>query len=376
MFQAPQQTRSRIQLPFARRLAGNLRTMRSGLTSGEAFGSDPSSVRALQRILNYRNGGGRGFRGSLPVNGRFDEATQAALQGLQSELGTPATGSFDARTFNALARDFGMDRQGAQPSFTPGRRHTTDPESLNSLSTPNIQRRAGFRRISQDAEHQGQLQIAYGRHLRGLSNLDIGETGTFTARHSGGLERTFEVTRTGVGADEFSFRRFQETRPESPSASPTTDTTTSRAPSSYPGVSSTLLRRAQDFVNSPFGEAAIEAARREGLRPELLLGLIGAESGFNQNARSGVGAFGFTQLMPGTAGDLGVNRNDPFQNIAGGARYLSQQLARFGREDYALGGYNAGPGRIDQYNGLPPFAETQAYVPRVLAYAEAFRQFL
>jgi hypothetical protein len=98
----------------------------------------------------------------------------------------------------------------------------------------------------------------------------------------------------------------------------------------------------------------------------LLQALIWQESRFTIGARSPVGAFGLTQIMPGTAGDLGIYPayyDNPYLQVEGGARYLSQMLAMFdGNIIYALGAYNAGPGRIIEYSGVPPFQETQHYV--------------
>lgn len=98
----------------------------------------------------------------------------------------------------------------------------------------------------------------------------------------------------------------------------------------------------------------------------LLQALIWQESRFTVGARSPVGAFGLTQIMPGTASDLGIYPeyyDDPYLQVEGGARYLATQLARFdGNIIYALAAYNAGPGRVIEYSGVPPFKETQHYV--------------
>jgi soluble lytic murein transglycosylase-like protein len=117
------------------------------------------------------------------------------------------------------------------------------------------------------------------------------------------------------------------------------------------------------------------AATSNGIDPALLKGLVQQESGFDPNARSGAGAIGLTQLMPSTAAALGVtDPTDPAQSLQGGARYLREQLDRFGGDErLALAAYNAGPGAVAKYGGVPPYAETQGYVNKVLANAASYR---
>jgi soluble lytic murein transglycosylase-like protein len=119
-----------------------------------------------------------------------------------------------------------------------------------------------------------------------------------------------------------------------------------------------------------------QAAARNGLDPAVLHGLIEQESGFDPSATSSAGASGLTQLMPGTASSLGVaNPLDPAESIEGGARYLGQLMTQFGgNTEDALAAYNAGPGAVQQYGGIPPYTETQSYVANVLDNAEAYRQ--
>lgn len=118
------------------------------------------------------------------------------------------------------------------------------------------------------------------------------------------------------------------------------------------------------------------AAARNGVDPAVLHGLIQQESDFDPSSQSSAGAVGLTQLMPSTAASLGVSDPlDPAQSIEGGARYLSQMLHQFGGNvEDALAAYNAGPGAVQKYGGVPPYAETQQYVSKVLGYAAEYQQ--
>lgn len=131
------------------------------------------------------------------------------------------------------------------------------------------------------------------------------------------------------------------------------------------GVSSDILDRLRQRIIGETGIDPFDIAREEGIDPDLMLRVIQQESSGNPNAQSKKGAFGYMQLMPGTAKDLGVDRTDPVQNMRGGARYLRQQLDEFRTEPLALAAYNAGPGNVRKYGAIPPFKETINYVSRI-----------
>lgn len=117
----------------------------------------------------------------------------------------------------------------------------------------------------------------------------------------------------------------------------------------------------------PFAQLIDEAARASDLDPELLHALVETESTYNADARSPRGARGLTQVLPSTAKSLGIEDvHDPKENLRAGARYLKQQLDRFGTLDLALSAYNAGPTAVRKYRAIPPYKETRKYVPKVI----------
>ncbi|HWY53668.1 MAG TPA: lytic transglycosylase domain-containing protein [Terriglobales bacterium] len=121
-------------------------------------------------------------------------------------------------------------------------------------------------------------------------------------------------------------------------------------------------------VAHPMGEVINSVSGRYHLDPDLINSVIHAESGFNPRAVSPKGAQGLMQLMPQTASRLGVvNSFDPGDNLEGGTRYLRELLERYNFDLIkALAAYNAGPQRVEQYHGVPPYYETQAYVARII----------
>ena len=134
-----------------------------------------------------------------------------------------------------------------------------------------------------------------------------------------------------------------------------------------PDHATTDPRVTADGVPVDYRAKVAELSARFDLSPSLIEALVWQESRWRTNAVSPVGARGLAQLMPGTARDLGVNADDPFANLEGGARYLREQLDRFdGDLEKALAAYNAGPGRVIRANGVPRIRETQAYVAAIM----------
>ena len=148
----------------------------------------------------------------------------------------------------------------------------------------------------------------------------------------------------GRAAEQYSYSaRLRPGSPEIPEAVP-----------AYRGGSSRYLSEAR------------AAARRHGIPEDLFLRLVQQESGWNSRAVSHKGAIGLAQLMPATARRLGVDPNDPRQNLDGGARYLRRQYDTFRDWRLALAAYNAGPEAVNRHGGIPPYRETQNYVRVIL----------
>jgi soluble lytic murein transglycosylase-like protein len=137
-----------------------------------------------------------------------------------------------------------------------------------------------------------------------------------------------------------------------------------------------LLQKAGVSIPAPIQNIIDQNAQLQGVDANLVAAIVKAESGFNPKAVSSVGAQGLMQLMPATAKSLGVtNPFDPSQNVAGGVKYLAGLIKRFdGNIQHAVAAYNAGPGAVNKYGGIPPYKETQNYVKKVMAYWSQFNQ--
>ena len=138
------------------------------------------------------------------------------------------------------------------------------------------------------------------------------------------------------------------------------------APTAAPRAAAVIVRPAA-APPAAVHAAITSAASRQLLNRDLLEAVAWRESGFRQTAVLPKGAVGVMQIMPGTAQAMGVDRYDLHQNIEDGAAYLRQMLSRYGGNlNLALAAYNAGPGAVDRYGGVPPFRETQAYVGAIV----------
>ncbi len=137
------------------------------------------------------------------------------------------------------------------------------------------------------------------------------------------------------------------------------------------GAMSALPRRAMRVVSQPVGfrpMMSMAGVEKEfGLHAGLLDAVVFRESRGRMDSVSSRGALGIMQLMPGTAAELGVDPRDREQNIRGGALYLKRQIDRFGSVPLGLAAYNAGPGAVMRYGGIPPYRETRAYVSAIMA---------
>jgi hypothetical protein len=152
-----------------------------------------------------------------------------------------------------------------------------------------------------------------------------------------------------------------------PLTAPVSISVLSQAPASSVAAS-VVRKRSVPPLNQALNQVVDSASATYHLDPDLVNSVIHAESGFNSHAVSPKGARGLMQLMPGTATQLGVNDAfDPQDNVTGGSRYLRELLERYNFDLVkALAAYNAGPGRVEQYRGVPPFRETRAYVARIV----------
>ncbi len=151
------------------------------------------------------------------------------------------------------------------------------------------------------------------------------------------------------------------------SADAVADAVPDAVPDAYPEGAIANVAAHAAGVPTRYAAKIMELSRRFDLSPSLLEALVWQESRWREGAVSHAGARGLAQLMPGTARYLGVDSDDPMDNLEGGARYLREQLDRFdGDLEKALAAYNAGPGRVIRAGGVPNIKETKAYVAAIM----------
>ena len=137
----------------------------------------------------------------------------------------------------------------------------------------------------------------------------------------------------------------------------------------YTNTANSVATSSQISMKTKFKDLISRVSQKHGVDEKLVNAVVKQESGFNPNAKSKVGAMGLMQLMPATAKGLGVaNPMDPEQNVEGGVKYLKSMLDKYnGNVILALAAYNAGPGAVDKFDGVPPYKETQNYVKSILS---------
>lgn len=219
------------------------------------------------------------------------------------------------------------------------------------------QARAGTAVPSLAQARPGDL-IAFGTPADHIG-IYIGDNKMIAAPKSGDVVKVQDIYRTPS-----SIRRIL---PESSAAATPFASLTSATP--VTSTTSATSSPAMAAAPAAYRQLFEQAGRRYGVSPDLLAAVAQTESGFNPKAVSGAGARGLMQLMPATARSLKVDPTNPAEAVDGAARLLSQNLKSFGSTTLALAAYNAGPGAVRQYHGVPPYAETRSYVTKVLAAA-------
>lgn len=212
---------------------------------------------------------------------------------------------------------------------------------------------------------------SFGSFLQGALNKD---TPARQSEHTGLSVRDYMNRRLDPMASRAGIRSKIDQNPSGSTPDPNTKVSLDEkaVTTSQKTAVATIPPSLSDKTERQAIEHAIQrAAERYNIPSELIQSVVRCESNFKPEALSHAGAQGLMQLMPATAGDLGVT--DPFdiqQNVDGGTRYLRQMLDRFeGDIESALAAYNAGPGTVSRYGGIPPYRETQAYVEKVMRYA-------
>ncbi len=230
------------------------------------------------------------------------------------------------------------------------------------IEVPRVSRdqaRAGTAVPNLAAARPGDL-VAFGSPVDHIG-IYAGNNTMVVAPRSGDVVKVQEITRTPTA-----IRRIL---PDAGSAAELGSSNFRAAASAAAGSVGPLPASLRSAAGAQYAPLFAAAGSKYGVPPALLAAVAKAESSFNPRAVSPAGARGLMQIMPGTARELGVDPMDPRQAVDGAARLLASHLKTFGSPALALAAYNAGPGAVRKYDGIPPYAETQNYVRRVLSYA-------
>jgi hypothetical protein len=258
----------------------------------------------------------------------------------------------EGNTRTAVAGDLGIPNVRVEVRYWNGGEMVDGPFSPENISRIAARGPREFARggeVMMRSDMSSQLSGGIGGFAGDAKNMFRGPRGI--GRYAQYMQDGGEITARGLGAS-------QGSTTGSAVAGPGRDV--------YTGFDGDRLSAVRTRIIRESGVDPVRIAAEEGLDPNLFLNMIAQESGGNARAQSDAGAYGYTQLMDATARELGVDRTDPEQNLRGGARYLRQQIDTFEDIPLALAAYNAGPGAVRRYGGIPPFAETRAYVANIL----------
>lgn len=341
--------------------------------------SSASSAAAASALISSTSAGGTATGSSMAAASASDDPFAAALAQAQSLTGTDPTAAATATAGSA----------GEQQAVAAARKYLgipylwggTDP--AKGMDCSGLTQRV-FKDLGIDIPRVSSDQARGGRQVASLAEARPGDLVFYDYSSRPGIDhvamyigggKIIEAERTGtdIKVDDvgspIAIRRYL---PESPSAG-SAPAVTSTTPATPAAPAAPAAAGAGGLTGVPYADLFTQAGAKYGVPAALLAGVAKTESGFNPAAVSPAGALGLMQFMPSTAKGMGVNPLDPASAVDGAARYLSAHLREFGTVDLALAAYNAGPGNVRKYGGIPPFTETQNYVSRVKNAWETYR---